>query len=78
MSLGTLISNLKVRKQILEAIEKEKKQAFSALAIVPVDGSDRFSRAATAIERRFYRALAMLMTVQAKANFIPSLPGPPK
>jgi len=59
---------LKVRKRVLEGIEKWQDKTRLAAAVLPADSTcDRFSRAETAFDRRFYRALAALLTMkQAK------------
>jgi hypothetical protein len=68
------IQELKVRKQIVEGLEESRVGRRLAEAILPVDGSDRFSRAETALERRMYRALAMLMAIrESRDSIVPKL-----
>ncbi|MGA2859325.1 MAG: hypothetical protein ABSE40_20855 [Candidatus Sulfotelmatobacter sp.] len=66
---------LKVRKQVLEAIEKWQGKTRFAAAVLPADSTcDRFSRAETAFDRRFYRALAALLTIKQAKNASKLLP----
>ena len=56
---------LQFRKKLRASIEKGQSETRSAGAVVPTDSSsDRFSRAETAYDRRFYRALAALLTLK--------------
>ena len=76
-TLGIPIREFNTRKQIVEAIEESREGTRLAEAILPVDGSDRFSRAETALERRMYRALAMLMAIREAESMdskVPKLP----
>jgi hypothetical protein len=71
-------SALRLRKRLLSPTEKWEEQTRSAMAIVPADASDRFSRAETALERRMYRALGMLLAIRegvSRSPQSPQLPG---
>ena len=59
---------LRIRKQVLESIEKWHEKSRVAAAVLPADSTyDRFARAETAYDRRFYRALGALLAMkQAK------------
>ena len=58
---------LRIRKQVLESIEKWHDKSRVAAAVLPADSScDRFARAETAYDRRLYRALALLTMKQGK------------
>ena len=60
---------LQFRKKLMASIEKGQDKTRSAAAVVPTDSSfDRFSRAETAYDRRFYRALAALLTLKREDN----------
>jgi hypothetical protein len=66
-AIETVAGDLKVRKQVLEAIEKWGDKTRVAAAVLPVDSTcDRFARAETADDRRLYRALALLTMRRAK------------
>jgi hypothetical protein len=52
----------------LEYAEKWEAKTRSAAAIFPAEGSDRFLRAETTIERRMYRALVMLLALKSKSD----------
>jgi hypothetical protein len=57
--------SLEFRKKLVASIEKWQSTTRTAAAVVPTDSSsDRFSRAETAYDRRFYRALAALLTLK--------------
>jgi len=56
---------LRFRKKLVASIEKWQDKTRSEAAVVPTDSTcDRFSRAETAYDRRFYRALAALLTLK--------------
>lgn len=67
-------SSLRLRKKLLSPTEEWENQTSKATAIVPADASDRFSRAETALERRMYRALGMLLAMREGASRGPQLP----
>jgi hypothetical protein len=73
-AIGMAISQLKVRKQTLEYAEKWEAKTRSTASILPADSSDRFSRAETAIERRLYRALGMLLALKSAPDLPKMLP----
>ncbi len=56
------------RKKLLLLAEEQKEKALENAVIVSVDASQRFSRAETALERRMYRALTMLLAVRQDAR----------
>jgi hypothetical protein len=61
--------DLKVRTTLMKWIEKCQRKTGFAAAILPADSTcDRFSRAETAYDRRFYRALAALLTMKEVKN----------
>ena len=65
-AIETVAGELKVRKQVLEAIEKWGDKTRVAAAVLPADSTcDRFARAET-YDRRLYRALALLTMRRAK------------
>jgi hypothetical protein len=56
---------LQFRKKLMASMEEGQSKTRSAAAVVPTDSTcDRFSRAETAYDRRFYRALAALLTIK--------------
>jgi hypothetical protein len=66
-AIETVAGELKVRKQVLEAIEKWVDKTRVAAAVLPADSTcDRIARAETAYDRRLYRALALLTMRRAK------------
>jgi hypothetical protein len=72
--INHLAEQLRERKQKLQMIEEAQARRRKLTAIVDTNTSDRFSRAQTTYERRFYRALACLMTLrgEAPAKLLPS------
>jgi len=65
MAAGPLVT----RKKFLKYLENLEDKSRSTAAILPPETtSDRFSRAETAIERRMYRALGMLLAMQQPAD----------
>ncbi len=71
------IRRLDMEKQVRAAVERTEAEARRAAAIV-ADRSDRFLRAETTYERRFYRALVMLMNLRDSGNLASSMPPPPR
>jgi hypothetical protein len=69
---------LRLRRIWLSRLERSEERTRNAAAIVPADVSDRFSRAETALERRMYRALGMLMAVREAASQGSQLPQLPR
>jgi hypothetical protein len=71
--INAAVGELRRRKQLLEAIEREEAKTAAPMTVVDRDISDRFARAETAVERRMYRALAALAAMRAApvANFLP-------
>jgi hypothetical protein len=57
---------LRMRQQQFKIIEASEAQAGSSIAVLNPSISDRFSRAETAVERRMYRALALLAAMRAE------------
>jgi hypothetical protein len=56
---------LELRKQVLEATEKWLEETRLAAAVLPADNTcDRFSRAETTFDRRFYRAMGALLAIK--------------
>jgi len=67
---------LRLRKQVLEAIENWQGKARLAAAVLPADSTcDRFARAETAYDRRFYRALGALLAMKQAKDASKLLPG---
>jgi hypothetical protein len=64
---------LKIRQKGIKLVEAIHAGARPALAVLDPSTSDRFSRAETAVERRMYRALALLaaMRTQGPGNLLP-------
>jgi hypothetical protein len=74
-TIEIIARELKVRKQLFERIEKGQGETRFAAAVLPADSTaDRFSRAETAFDRRFYRALAALLTMKQAKNASKILP----
>jgi hypothetical protein len=59
---------LKVRKKLLEYAEKFEAKTRTTASVFPAEGSDRFLRAETTIERRMYRALVMLLALRSESG----------
>lgn len=65
LTIKTIESQLRMRQNLLEAVEKEQRDSRFAAVGLPEDSSgDRFTRAETAYDRRMYRALAALVTIK--------------
>jgi hypothetical protein len=62
------IATLEGRKKTLGSVEQIEARTRSAMALLPADSVDRFSRAETAFERRMYRALGTLLTLRGVAG----------
>jgi hypothetical protein len=61
-TIGAVVGELKVRKRLVEWVEECQNKARLAAAVSTSEGKhDRFSRAETTYDRRFYRALAALL-----------------
>jgi hypothetical protein len=69
-----VISELKTRKKMLKAAESAEAMADGAGTILPADAFDRIGRAEAAIERRQYRALAMLLALRGDSSYATKLP----
>ncbi len=68
--------SLRIRKRVLELIEKWHEKSRVAAAVLPADSScDRFARAETAYDRRFYRALGALLAMKQAKDASKILPG---
>ena len=71
------IEELRVRKRALEALEAADARRAVSLAVHDPDTSERFARAETAVDRRMYRALALLIAMTMRtggpANLVPQL-----
>lgn len=66
---------LKIRKQVLESIEKWQSKTRIGAAVLPADNTcDRFARAETTYDRRLYRALAALTAIKQARNASKILP----
>jgi len=72
--IGAFIGQLKGRKEYLAESEKVGLEAEKAEAIAEPGRSERFVRAETAVERRLYRALAMMIALRKAQSFPPSIP----
>jgi hypothetical protein len=67
---------LESRRRVLESNRNRQSSASLAAAVLPADSSgDRFSRAETAYDRRFYRALGALLTIRQGKDASKILPG---
>ncbi len=67
---------LRIRKRVLESIEKWHEKSRVAAAVLPADSTcDRFARAETAYDRRFYRALGALLAMKQAKDASKILPG---
>jgi hypothetical protein len=58
--------HLKIRREGIKLVEAMDAEARPALAVLDPSTADRFSRAETAVERRMYRALALLAAMRAQ------------
>jgi hypothetical protein len=67
---------LAYRKKVLESIERWHEKSRVAAAVLPADSTcDRFARAETAYDRRFYRALGALLAMKQAKDASKILPG---
>ncbi len=73
-AIRAAIRELRFRKNSLEYAEKWEAKTRLAASIFPVEGSDRFLRAETTIERRMYRALVMLLALRSGSDMAKMLP----
>jgi hypothetical protein len=67
------LGRLTARRKGIKLVEAMDAEARPALAVLDPSTSGRFSRAETAVERRMYRALALLaaMRAQGPGNLLP-------
>jgi hypothetical protein len=78
LQIGICITELQIRKTWLLGLEKARLEVQKAETIVDGNRSERFLRAETAIERRLYRALAMLVAIREAQSLPPSIPAASK
>jgi hypothetical protein len=71
--IDVVARNLGIRRIKFQLIEAAEARRASSLAISDPSSTGRFSRAETAVERRMYRALALLtaMRAQGTSNLLP-------